>query len=149
MWIGTWAKMDSRVHAIPRQTPDPIRRIGNERLARMCDTPTDVLVAGYSAIDAATADVEAYAARVKAKEIGIEGVILVAHAEDGTVTVQQTGDHLGRKGMGCCGGVGAAVGLSRSGSMTKSLCISTRASTPSRTARVPSTHLDWGSGHGT
>jgi len=46
----------------------------------MSDTPTDVLVAGYSAIDAATADFEAFVARVKAKELGIEGVILVTHA---------------------------------------------------------------------
>ena len=38
-------------------------------------------------------------------------MILVTHAEDGSVSVQQTGDNLGRKGMGWGGGVGVAVGL--------------------------------------
>ena len=48
---------------------------------------------------------------VKAKQVSIEGVILVTHAEDGSVTVQRTRDNLGRKGMGWGGGVGVAVGL--------------------------------------
>ena len=48
---------------------------------------------------------------VKAKQVEVEGVILITHAEDGTVNVQQTGDNLGRKGMGWGGGVGVAVGL--------------------------------------
>ena len=38
-------------------------------------------------------------------------MILVTHAEDGSVSVRQTGDHLGRKGAGWGGGVGVAVGL--------------------------------------
>src|SRR5947199_9104958 len=77
----------------------------------MAETPTDVLVAGYQSIDEATKDFEALLACVKAKEVAIEGAILVTHAEDGTVGVQQTGDNLGRKGMGWGGGVGLAVGL--------------------------------------
>ncbi len=77
----------------------------------MADTPTDVLVAGYQDIDTATADFEALVGLVKAKQVEIEGVILVTHAEDGSVSVQQTGDNLGRKGMGWGGGVGVAVGL--------------------------------------
>jgi arylsulfatase len=77
----------------------------------MADTPTAVLVAGYPDIDAATADFEALVAQVKAKRLSIDGVILVTHAADGTVSVQQTGDDLGRKGMGWGGGVGLAVGL--------------------------------------
>ena len=77
----------------------------------MADTPTDVLVAGYQDIDAATADFEALVGLVNDKQIEIEGVILVTHAEDGSVSVQQTGDNLGRKGMGWGGGVGVAVGL--------------------------------------
>ena len=77
----------------------------------MAETPTDVLVAGYQHIDEATNDFEALVALVKAREVSIEGVILVTHAEDGSVAVRQTGDNLGRKGMGWGGGVGLAVGL--------------------------------------
>ena len=77
----------------------------------MAETPTDVLVAGYQDIDEATKDFEALVALVKDKKVSIEGVILVTHAEDGSVAVQRTGDNLGRKGMGWGGGVGLAVGL--------------------------------------
>jgi arylsulfatase len=72
---------------------------------------TDVLVAGYQDIDEAARDFDGLVALVKDKQVEIEGVILVTHAADGTVGVQQTGDHLGRKGMGWGGGVGFAVGL--------------------------------------
>src|SRR5262245_6170160 len=72
---------------------------------------TDVLVAGYRDIDTATEDFDRLVGLVDGKEIAIQGVILVTHAEDGSVSVQQTGDHRGRKGMGWGGGVGLAVGL--------------------------------------
>ena len=78
----------------------------------MAETPpTDVLVAGYQNIAEATEDFEALVALVKAKQVTIDGVILVTHAHDGSVSVRQTGDHLGRKGAGWGGGVGVAVGL--------------------------------------
>ena len=77
----------------------------------MAETPTDVLVAGYQDIDEATKDFDALVALVKEKQVSIEGVILVTHAQDGTVGVRQTGDNRGRKGMGWGGGVGLAVGL--------------------------------------
>ena len=77
----------------------------------MAETPTDVLVAGYQEIEEATRDFEALVALVKEKKLEIEGVILVTHARDGSVAVRQTGDNLGRKGMGWGGGVGLAVGL--------------------------------------
>src|SRR5262245_12987133 len=77
----------------------------------MADAATNVLVAGYPDIDEATEDFERLIARVKDMQVKIEGVILVTHAVDGTVSVQQTGDHRGRKGMGWGGGVGLAVGL--------------------------------------
>ena len=77
----------------------------------MADTPTDVLVAGYQEIDEAARDFESLIALVKEKRLEIEGAILVTHAHDGSVAVQQTGDNLGRKGMGWGGGVGLAVGL--------------------------------------
>ena len=77
----------------------------------MADTPTDVLVAGYQDVDVASSEFESLLALVKEKKIVIDGVILVTHAKDGTVAVRQTGDNLGRKGMGWGGGVGLAVGL--------------------------------------
>ena len=77
----------------------------------MAETHTDVLVAGYQDIDEATKDFEGLVALVKEKKVSIEGVILVTHAEDGSVAVQRTGDNLGRKGTGWGGGVGLAVGL--------------------------------------
>ena len=70
-----------------------------------------MLVAGYQDIDEATQDFEALVALVKEKKVSIEGVILVTHANDGSVGVKQTGDHRGRKGTGWGGGVGLAVGL--------------------------------------
>ncbi len=77
----------------------------------MADTPTDVLVAGYQEIDEAAKDFDALVSLVRAKQVEIEGAILVTHAHDGSVAVRQTGDNLGRKGMGWGGGVGLAVGL--------------------------------------
>ena len=77
----------------------------------MAETPTDVLVAGYADIEEATKDFESLVALVKEKRVSIEGVILVTHAQDGSVAVRQTGDNLGRKGLGWGGGVGLAVGL--------------------------------------
>ena len=77
----------------------------------MADTPTDVLVAGYQDIEEATKDFEALVAAVKQGAVSIEGVILVTHAQDGSVAVRQTGDDRGRKGTGWGGGVGLAVGL--------------------------------------
>ena len=77
----------------------------------MAETPTDVLVAGYGEIDEATKDFESLVVLVRDGQVSIEGVILVTHAQDGSVSVRQTGDNLGRKGLGWGGGVGLAVGL--------------------------------------
>ncbi len=77
----------------------------------MTETLTDVLVAGYPSVGAATKDFDALVAAVAAKKVRIEGAILVTHDADGTVGVQQTGDHLGRKGAGWGGAVGFLVGL--------------------------------------
>ena len=77
----------------------------------MAKTPTDVLVAGYQDLAVATEDFESLVAQVKQKEVAIEGVILVTHAHDGGITVEMTGDHLGRTGARWGGGVGLAVGL--------------------------------------
>ncbi len=77
----------------------------------MAEAPTDLLVAGYEDIDDAARDFESLVALVRDKQVSIEGVILVTHAQDGSVAVRQTGDELGRKGLGWGGGVGLAVGL--------------------------------------
>jgi arylsulfatase A-like enzyme/uncharacterized membrane protein len=72
---------------------------------------TDVLVAGYPSVDTANTDFDALIERVKAKQVRLEAVILVAHAKDGTITVQKTGDNLGRTGAKWGGSVGFLVGL--------------------------------------
>ena len=77
----------------------------------MADTPTDVLVGGYPDIDEATKDFDALAKLVGEKQVEMEAAILITHAEDGTVTVAQTADHRGRKGVEWGGGVGVLVGL--------------------------------------
>jgi arylsulfatase A-like enzyme/uncharacterized membrane protein len=77
----------------------------------MADTRTDVLVAGYRDVETATKDFDGLVELVKGKKVAIEGAILVTHGTDGEVVVQQTGDHLGRKGMAWGGGVGLLVGL--------------------------------------
>src|SRR5262245_2620436 len=77
----------------------------------MADAHTDVLVAGYRDIETATRDFDGLAQLVKDKQVEVEGAILVTHAEDGSVNVQQTADHRGRKGLAWGGGVGLAVGL--------------------------------------
>ncbi len=91
----------------------------------MAETPTDVLVAGYPDIDEATKDFEALVALVKEKKVSIEGVILVTHAEDGSVVgaadrrqPRPQGNGLGRRGRARGGLVRAAaarVGRRRGG----------------------------------
>ncbi len=58
-----------------------------------------------------TTDFDGVVDLVKSKQVKVEGVILVVHEEDGSVTVLDTGDHVGRKGLGWGGGVGLLVGL--------------------------------------
>lgn len=77
----------------------------------MTDVPVDLLVAVYPDLDVAESEFDALVQRVVEKEVEIEGAILVTHDEDDSVTVHQTGNHLGRKGAGWGGGVGLAVGL--------------------------------------
>ena len=77
----------------------------------MADTPTDVLVAAYPDTSAAAEDFDALVMLVEQKRVAVEGVILLRHAPDGGLSVEMTGDHLGRTGARWGGGVGLAVGL--------------------------------------
>jgi hypothetical protein len=65
----------------------------------MSDT-FDVMMAAYQATEVAERDFDALVRLVKDKTVRSEGVILVEHDMGGKVRVTQTGDHLGRKGLG-------------------------------------------------
>jgi uncharacterized membrane protein len=71
----------------------------------------DVIMAGYPSVEPAQKDFDGLVQLVKGKKVKSEGVILVEKDKGGQVTVTQTGDHLGRKGLGWGGGVGLLVGL--------------------------------------
>ncbi len=77
----------------------------------MSDTEFDVVIAAYLIPDLAQKDFDALVKLVTGKQLKVEGVALVTHDADGDVTVKETGDHLGRKGMEIGGGVGLVVGL--------------------------------------
>ncbi|MBP1775511.1 MAG: arylsulfatase, partial [candidate division NC10 bacterium] len=70
-----------------------------------------VIMAGYQDIDTARKDFDGLIQLVKDKKVRTDGIILAQHDKDGKASVSETGDHLGRKGMGYGGGVGLLVGL--------------------------------------
>jgi uncharacterized membrane protein len=71
----------------------------------------DVLIAVYLIPDLAQQDFDAYAKLAGDGEITTDGVALVVKDPDGEVHVQETGDHLGRKGAKAGAGAGLVVGL--------------------------------------
>lgn len=77
----------------------------------MAQAPTDVLVAGYPDLETGRTDFKRLVARVRRKEVAVDGVVLVTRKQNGKVRVELTGDHLGRSGARWGGGVGLAVGL--------------------------------------
>ncbi|MFZ0666136.1 MAG: hypothetical protein WAM97_10300, partial [Acidimicrobiales bacterium] len=77
----------------------------------MSGTEFDVVIAAYLVPDLARQDFDALVKLVKDKQLKVEGVALVTNDADGNVTINETGDHLGRKGMEIGGGVGLVVGL--------------------------------------
>ncbi|MGO8883910.1 MAG: DUF1269 domain-containing protein [Streptosporangiaceae bacterium] len=77
----------------------------------MSDTDFDVVIAAYLIPDLAKADFDGLVKLVADKQLKVEGVALVTNHPDGNVTINETGDHLGRKGLEIGGGVGLAVGL--------------------------------------
>jgi uncharacterized membrane protein len=77
----------------------------------MSDTEFDVVIAAYLIPDLAKKDFDGLVKLVEDKQLEVEGVALVTVDTDGTVAVDETGDHLGRKGVKIGGGVGLVVGL--------------------------------------
>ena len=78
----------------------------------MSDTEQlDVLIAVYLIPDLAQQDFDAYATLAGDGEIDTDGVALVVKDAEGEVHVQETGDHLGRKGVKAGAGAGLVVGL--------------------------------------
>jgi len=77
----------------------------------MSDTEFDVVIAAYLIPDLARKDFDGLVKLVADKQLQVEGVALVANDADGHVTITETGDHLGRKGLEIGGGVGLVVGL--------------------------------------
>ncbi len=71
----------------------------------------DVLIAVYLIPELAQQDFDAYVQLVDRKEIVTEGIAVVLKDADGEVHVQETGDHMGRKGVKVGGGLGLVVGL--------------------------------------
>ena len=77
----------------------------------MSDTEFDVVIAGYMIQDQASQDFDRLVKLVQEKELQVEGVVLVSKDASGEVTLKETGDHLGRKGLEVGGGVGLVIGL--------------------------------------
>jgi arylsulfatase len=77
----------------------------------MAEETMEVVVAGYRDLGAARQDFDGLCELIAAKRVATEGVVLVSKDDQGTVTVAETGDRLGRKGAGWGAGVGAVVGL--------------------------------------
>jgi arylsulfatase len=71
----------------------------------------DVLIAVYLIPDLAQKDFDAYVKLAEDGQIVTDGVALVAKDADGEVHVQETGDHLGRKGAEAGAGAGLVIGL--------------------------------------
>ena len=77
----------------------------------MSEDQKDVVIAAYLIEDLAKKDFDAVLELAASETITVEGVVLVQKDTDGDVHVSETGDHLGRKGIGIGGGAGLVVGL--------------------------------------
>src|SRR4029079_5278949 len=77
----------------------------------MSDETLDVLIAVYLIPDLAQEDFGTFVELAEQKTITTDGVVLVTKDAEGELHVEETGDHLGRKGLKIGGGVGLVVGL--------------------------------------
>ena len=82
-----------------------------ERSTMSDNEQLDVLIAVYLIPDLAQEDFDAYVKLAGDGEIVTDGVALVVKDAEGEVQVQETGDHLGRKGVTAGAGVGLVIGL--------------------------------------
>jgi arylsulfatase len=87
----------------------PLSEPRKDRL--MNDARTDVFVAIYQDLDAASAEFDGLADLIARKTLEVEAAIIVLRTADGGVRVQQTADHRGRRGVEWGGAVGVLVGL--------------------------------------
>ena len=71
----------------------------------------DVLVSVYLIPELAKQDFDAFVRLIEEKAVSADGIVLVTKDAEGEVTVQETGDHLGKKGAVAGGGVGLVIGL--------------------------------------
>lgn len=71
----------------------------------------DVLIGVYLVPELAKQDFDAFVQSVGDGKIDTNGIVLVSKDANGEVTVEETGDHLGKKGAKVGGGVGLVVGL--------------------------------------
>ena len=86
-------------------TDADVKRIGRSH------TEFDVVVAGYTDQDGATKDFQRLVKLVEAKEVQVEGLVLATKDTAGEVTLNETGNHLGRRRLKIGGGIGLVLGL--------------------------------------
>ena len=77
----------------------------------MSEETLDVQIAVYLIPELAKQDFDAFVGLIEEKTITADGIVLVTKDADGEVTVEETGDHLGKKGAVAGGGVGLVLGL--------------------------------------
>jgi arylsulfatase len=70
-----------------------------------------LVLAAYQDTDAADADFDRLVGVIGSGDVASDGVVLVQRDDDGNVSIQQTGNKLGKRGAGWGGGVGVLVGL--------------------------------------
>ena len=75
------------------------------------DDQLDVLISVYLIPELAKQDFDAFVGLIEEKTVTADGIVLVTKDADGEVTVEETGDHLGKKGAVAGGGVGLVLGL--------------------------------------
>ena len=71
----------------------------------------DVLISVYLVPELASQDFDAFVQGVQDGKIDTNGIVLVSKDAEGALTVEETGDHLGKKGAKVGGGVGLVLGL--------------------------------------
>jgi len=74
-------------------------------------TEFDVIIVGYTDQDGATRDFQRLVKLVEAKKVQVEGLVLATKDTAGEVTLNETGNRLGRRRLKIGGGTGLVLGL--------------------------------------